>query len=195
MMKDTITQCINDSIETKKTVRDQLAGEIENSARIMIEALNSGNKVLICGNGGSAADAQHFAAELMVRFETERDALPAVALHCDSSNVTACGNDYGYDKVFERAVSGLGRTGDVLVAISTSGNSPNVMLAVDKAKSLGMKVIGLLGKDGGKMRGQNLDSALIVPSKTTARIQESHIMIIHIWCKLIDQHVNASKKS
>ncbi|MEK6960921.1 MAG: D-sedoheptulose 7-phosphate isomerase [Nanoarchaeota archaeon] len=189
-MKDTITQCINDSIETKKAVRDQLASEIEKSARIMIDALNSGNKILICGNGGSAADAQHFAAELMVRFEKERDALPAVALHCDSSNVTACGNDYGYDKVFERAVSGLGQARDVLVAISTSGNSPNVMLAVDKAKSIGMKVIGLLGKDGGKMNGQGLDSALIVPSKTTARIQESHITIIHIWCKLIDEHVN-----
>lgn len=190
MMKDTITQCINDSIETKKTVRDQLVGEIERSARIMIDALNSGNKILICGNGGSAADAQHFAAELMVRFEKERDALPAVALHCDSSNVTACGNDYGYDKVFERALLGLGRAGDVLVAISTSGNSPNVMLAVEKANSIGMKVIGLLGKDGGKMKSQKTDSIIVVPSKVTARIQESHIMIIHIWCKLIDEYVN-----
>lgn len=190
-MKDTITQCIDDSIETKKIVRDQLAGEIEKSARVLLDALNAGNKVLVCGNGGSAADAQHFAAELMVRFEKERGSLPAVALHCDSSNVTACGNDYGYDKVFERAVSGLGRAGDVLVAISTSGNSPNVMLAVDKANSLGMKVIGLLGKDGGKMKDQKMDAVLIVPSKMTSRIQESHITIIHIWCKIIDENVKA----
>ena len=168
-------------------MRDQLAPQIEQAARILISALNAGNKMLVCGNGGSAADAQHFAAELMVRFEGERNPLPAIALHCDTSNVTACGNDYGYDVVFERAVHGLGKPGDVLVAISTSGNSQNIIRAVDKANSMGLKVIGLLGKDGGKMKDQQMDVRLIVPSKNTARIQESHITIIHTLCKLIDE--------
>ena len=191
-MRDIINQCFTESIHTKTLVRDQLAGDIEKAARILIDALSRGNKMLVCGNGGSAADAQHFAAELMVRFEAERNPLPAVALHCDSSNVTACGNDYGYDFVFERAVHGLGKPGDVLVAISTSGNSPNVMRAVDKANELGLKVIGLLGKDGGKMKQQKMDVALIVPSTSTARIQESHITIIHTLCKLIDQGLKTS---
>lgn len=142
--------------------------------------------MLVCGNGGSAADAQHFATELMVRFERERNPLPAIALTCDSSNITAGGNDYGYDFVFERAVHGLGKPGDVLVAISTSGNSPNVIRAVNKANEMGIKVIGLLGKDGGKMKDQQMDVHLIVPSKSTARIQESHITIIHTLCRLID---------
>lgn len=143
--------------------------------------------MLVCGNGGSAADAQHFATELMVRFERERNPLPAIALHCDTSNVTACGNDYGYEYVFERAVWALGKPNDVLVAISTSGNSPNVMRAVTKAKEIGLHVIGLLGKDGGKMKDMNMDVKLIVPSNNTARIQESHITIIHTICKLIDE--------
>lgn len=185
-MRDVISQCFAESIKTKSLVAATLSGEIEQAARVLLESLKKGNKMLVCGNGGSAADAQHFAAELMVRFESERNPLPAVALHCDSSNVTACGNDYGYDHVFERAVWGLGKSGDVLVAISTSGNSPNVMRAVDKANSLGLKIIGLLGKDGGKMKDMKMDVKIIVPSTNTARIQESHITIIHTLCTLID---------
>ncbi len=184
-MQDIIKQQIQDSIKTKQEVLEKIVPEIEKSANILINALKNGKKVLVCGNGGSAADAQHFAAELIVRFETERKALPAIALTTDTSILTAGANDYGIDTLFSRQVEGLGAKGDVLVAISTSGNSPNVLKAIEAAKSKGMEVIGLTGRDGGKMK--SLPNCVIIPSQSTARVQESHIMTIHVWCKLVDQ--------
>ncbi len=184
-MQDIIKQQIQDSIKTKQEVLEKIVPEIEKSANILINALKNGKKVLVCGNGGSAADAQHFAAELIVRFETERKALPAIALTTDTSILTAGANDYGIDTLFSRQVEGLGAKGDVLVAISTSGNSPNVLKAIEAAKSQGMEVIGLTGRDGGKMK--SLPNCVIIPSQSTARVQESHIMIVHVWCKLVDQ--------
>jgi D-sedoheptulose 7-phosphate isomerase len=165
-----------------------LSREIADAADPMIEAVTAGNKLLICGNGGSAADAQHFAAELTGRFEKERRGLPGIALTTDTSALTAIGNDYGFERVFSRQVEALGREGDLLLAISTSGNSPNVLAAIESAQRLGMGVVGLTGGDGGKMNGL-CDHLVAIPSHRTARIQEMHISIIHIWCELIDEVV------
>jgi D-sedoheptulose 7-phosphate isomerase len=140
---------------------------------------------MICGNGGSASDAQHFAAEIVGRFEKERRAYPAVALSTDTSILTAVGNDYGYDEVFARQVDGLGRPGDVLLGISTSGGSQNVIRAVKRGKSLGLQTVGLLGKNGGALKGM-VDQAIVVESATTARIQETHIFILHYWAWQIE---------
>lgn len=187
-MRETITKSIQDSIETKQKVATILATQIEESAKIIINAVKQGKKVLVCGNGGSAADAQHFAAELVGRFEKERKPLPSIALNTNVSTLTAIGNDYGYDELFARQVDAFGQQGDVFVGISTSGKSPNILKAVDKAIAKGIHVITLGGKDGGTMT-QKKGTHLIVPSNSTPRIQESHIMIIHIWCKLIDDEV------
>ena len=147
---------------------------------------NNHGKLLICGNGGSAADSQHFAAELVGRFIKERRALPAIALTANSSNLTAIGNDFGFDKVFERQVEGLGKKEDLLVVISTSGNSENLVKAVKKAQEIGMDTIALLGKNGGKLKGM-CKNEIIVPSGDTQRIQEMHIFIIHLLCELIEE--------
>ena len=151
----------------------------------MIDTIHSGGCAFICGNGGSAADAQHFAAELTGRFERERRAWPAVALTTDTSALTAIGNDYGFDHVFSRQLEALGRPGDLLIAISTSGNSRNVLQAVAHAKANGIATIGLLGRDGGQL-AREVDHALVIPSERTARIQEMHILILHIWCEMLD---------
>ena len=161
---------------------------ILDSSEILINSLQGANKILICGNGGSAADSQHFAAELIGRFEKERDSLPAIALTTDTSILTAVGNDYGFDAVFERQVKGLGRKGDVLIGISTSGNSPNVIRAINQAKAQGVQTIGLLGKDGGKI-GQIVDIPVIVPHSVTARIQEVHLFILHYWASVIEKEL------
>ncbi len=184
-MQDIIKQQIQDSISAKQEVLAKLVPELEKTANTIIKALKNSSKILVCGNGGSAADSQHLAGELIVRFETERKALPAIALTTDTSILTAGANDYGIDTLFSRQVEGLGTKGDVLIAISTSGNSPNILKAIEAAKSKGMEVIGLTGKDGGKMKSLSIQN-IIIPSPTTARIQECHIMIIHTWCKLID---------
>ena len=152
---------------------------------IVTEALQRGNKVLLCGNGGSAADAQHIAAELTGRFKKERHPLPGIALTTDTSALTAIGNDYGFDQVFSRQVAALAKEGDVVVGISTSGNSLNVIYALETAKEMGCKAIGLSGKGGGKM-SDVCDLNIIVPSDDTARIQEMHILIGHILCQLVD---------
>jgi D-sedoheptulose 7-phosphate isomerase len=161
---------------------------IEKSAKVLVKALLAGNRILICGNGGSAADSQHFAAELIGRFEKERESLPAIALTTDTSILTAVGNDYGYDFVFEKQVKGLGRRGDVLVGISTSGNSSNVIRAVESAKKKEMPSIGMLGKDGGKLKDL-VDIPIIVPHNVTARIQEAHIFILHFWAAVIEREL------
>ena len=164
------------------------APEILRAARELTATIESGNKILICGNGGSAADAQHFAAELVGRFEKERASYPALALTTDSSALTAIGNDYGFERVFSRQVEGLGCKGDLLIAISTSGNSPNIHEAVRKATSMGIQTIGLLGKDGGGLKGE-VGCPVIVPHTRTARIQEAHGFILHFWACCVDETV------
>ena len=177
---------IQASIETKQRLLETEVATIEKMVQITLDCLRAGNKVLFCGNGGSAADSQHFAAEFVGRYEKERRSLPAIALTTDTSILTAVANDYSYDRVFERQVEGLGRKGDVLFAISTSGNSKNVIQGVRKAKTLGLYVIGFLGGDGGQLKSL-VDLPLVVPSKKTSRIQESHIMIGHILCECVDE--------
>jgi D-sedoheptulose 7-phosphate isomerase len=159
--------------------------EITHSAGQLAEAIRSGNKILICGNGGSAADAQHFAAEIVGRFQKKRRAWPAISLSTDTSILTAVGNDYSFANIFSRQVEGLARQGDILVGISTSGNSPNVVNAITTAKGLGAKTIGLLGGDGGKLREQ-ADLVVLVPSANPARIQETHIFVLHYWAEFIE---------
>lgn len=149
-------------------------------------ALANGNKILFCGNGGSAADAQHLSAELIGRFQKERRSLAAIALTTDTSILTAVGNDYGYDEIFARQVEGLGRQGDVIIGISTSGNSKNVVKAVEKARDTGMHTIALTGEGGGKL-AELCDITLAIPSKVTARIQEMHILVGHIICELLEE--------
>lgn len=164
---------------------EAIAEPLRMAGERLIHTIQSGGCAFICGNGGSAADAQHFAAELTGRFERERRAWPAIALTTDTSALTAIGNDYGFDQVFSRQLEALGRPGDLLIAISTSGNSPNVLQAVAHAKASGMVTMGLLGRDGGQL-AREVDHALIIPSQRTARIQEMHILILHIWCEMLD---------
>ncbi|MFN3913955.1 MAG: SIS domain-containing protein [Aquabacterium sp.] len=162
---------------------------VSEASTLMADAVKAGGKVMFCGNGGSAADSQHLAAELTGRFIKDRRPLAGLALSTDSSALTCIGNDYSFDEVFARQVMGLGRAGDVLVAISTSGNSRNVLRAVDEARALGIKVVGFLGRDGGALKPL-CDVAIVVPSQVTARIQEAHILIGHTLCGLIEQHLD-----
>lgn len=189
-MQESIKKELNESITVKTEIINTLVPKIEESAKLIISALKSGAKVMICGNGGSAADSQHFAAELISRFKKERASIPAIALTTDTSIITAIGNDYGFEKVFARQVEGLGKTGDILIGISTSGNSKNVIEVINAAKSKQIKTISLLGCGGGKI-GPISDVSIIVPSSNTPRIQESHITIIHILCGLIEQEMFA----
>ena len=158
---------------------------LENIAAEIISSIKNGNKIMICGNGGSAADAQHMAAEFINRFLKERKPLPAIALTTDTSNLTSIANDYSFDDVFLKQVEAIGRKGDVLIGISTSGNSYNVLKALDKAKSMGIKTVGFLGKDGGKIK-EICDLTLIVSSNSTPRIQEVHGFIIHVICEMVE---------
>jgi len=167
-------------------MENDLSDPIANAVQMLIDTFVSGNKLLVMGNGGSAADAQHFAAEMVGRFLMERRALPAIALTTDTSALTAIGNDYGFDKIFSRQVEALARPGDVVVGISTSGNSENISLALQSARKLGCRTIALLGRDGGKIRDL-VDIPLVIPSTTTPRIQEGHITVIHIMCDLLEK--------
>lgn len=185
-MESSIKNSLEKSIAVKKLVAETLAGSIAEAARSVIESLRGGGKVLFMGNGGSAADAQHLAAELVSRFLKERKALAAIALTTDTSILTAVGNDYGYDRVFERQVEALVRRGDVVVGISTSGNSENVWRGMRKAGELGAKTIGLLGCGGGKIKEKS-HIAITVPSDETPRIQEAHITIGHILCDEVEK--------
>ncbi len=169
-----------------------LAGEIERAGARMAETLSAGRKLLLCGNGGSAADSQHIAAELTGRFVRDRRALAAVALTTDTSALTSIANDYSFDEVFARQVMGLGTRGDCLIAISTSGHSRNVVRAVEAARAAGMRVIGLLGRDGGALRSQ-CDIPIVVPSDSTARIQEAHGFIGHTLCGLIESALDLGR--
>jgi D-sedoheptulose 7-phosphate isomerase len=183
----TVEEMIRSSIAVKEAlVADQkLVRTINDVAMAMISAFKADKKVLLCGNGGSAADAQHVAAELSGRFYFDRPPLFAEALHVNGSNLTAVANDYGYDEIFARGVRGAGRPGDVLIGISTSGNSPNVLRAVAAANEIGMVTVGMTGEAGGKM-SSSCRHLLNVPSRDTPRIQESHIMIGHILCEIVE---------
>lgn len=177
-----------DSAQLKLAAAQSLAGPIAAAVEAMCACLRAGGKVLACGNGGSAADAQHFAAELVNRFERERPPLAAVSLAADSSNLTSIANDYGYEQVFEKQVRALGRKGDVLLAISTSGNSPSVVAAMRAARELGLVTVALTGRGGGKM-GAALgagDVQVCVPHERTMRIQEVHLLVLHCLCDGID---------
>lgn len=166
----------------------ELAGPIEAARNLLVETIGSGGKILICGNGGSAADAQHFAAELIGRFEKERPSWPAMALTTDTSILTAIGNDYSFDDVFSRQVQGLGQAKDAFIGVSTSGNSENVLRAAAAAKTIGMQTIGLLGRDGGTIASQ-VDQPVVISHTTTARIQEAHIFILHYWAMQIEDQL------
>lgn len=179
---------ITDSLKAHIAVFERLLSEkeiIENCGKKIIETFQTGNKILICGNGGSAADAQHIAAEFVGRYETERRAFPAIALTTDTSALTALANDYGFERVFARQVEAHGKAGDLLIAVSTSGNSPNVNAAVMTARNLECKTIGLTGAAGKKLASL-CDVCILIPEKRTARIQEAHIAIAHIWCEMVD---------
>jgi len=180
-----LNKCLNEHIEVANKMKN-LLNLIKEAGDICIEALEKGNKIMLCGNGGSAADAQHIAAELSGRFKKERAPLAGVALTTDTSALTAISNDYGYEYVFSRQVEAIGKKGDILIAISTSGNSKNIINAINSAKRIGIKVITLIGKDGGEMKNLG-DINIIVPSNNTPRIQEMHIMIGHMICALIDE--------
>lgn len=182
---DKITASIRESIAVKEAVLKSLTAQIGSAAHMITASVKSTGKVLVFGNGGSAADSQHIAAELVGRFKKERKAIAAISLTTDTSILTALGNDYGYQSIFSRQVEAIGRPGDVAFGISTSGNSPNVIAALEKARSIGMKTIGMTGKGGGKM-SKCCDVLIAIPSDDTPRVQESHIMIAHIICDLVE---------
>lgn len=187
IMHKLIQNSIRESIALKQAVLadEAFLEKIDEAAQLLVHAFRNGNKALFCGNGGSAADAQHLAAELSGRFYTDRPPLYAEALHVNSSYITAVANDYGYEAVFARMVQAAGQKGDVLVALSTSGNSPNIQKAVETAQEKGMKIIGFTGETGGTMAA-SCDVLLNVPSTDTPRIQECHILIGHILCQYVE---------
>ena len=187
-IKQLIEQNFTESLAAKQKATDTIQPSVEKAINILTTAFKAGNKILICGNGGSAADSQHFAAEFTGRYEMERTPLPAIALTTDTSALTAIGNDYSFDVVFSKQVEALGTAGDVLLGISTSGNSGNVIKAMEVAHAKGMKIIALTGKDGGKI--DNLlkaeDVNICVPVNRTARIQEVHLLVLHTICDAVD---------
>ena len=183
-MQNEIKAMIHESIKTKELVQD-LAPQIEKAANLIIAALKNHKKILMAGNGGSASQAAHIAAEFVGRYKIERKSLPAIALTTDMSIITALSNDYSYEIVFERQLEALANAGDVFIALSTSGNSKNLIKAVETAKKLKVHAIGLLGNNGGKMKNTS-DVEIIVSSDNTPRIQEAHLMILHIICELIE---------
>lgn len=191
-----LKQHFDEGIELRSRMAQTLPGEIARAGEALASALKSGHKALACGNGGSAADSQHFAAELVGRFERERPGLPAIALTTDSSALTAIANDYDFDRVFSKQVEALGNAGDVLLAISTSGNSKNVVEAMKAAQARGLVVIALTGRDGGAMRKmvrQN-DFHLNVAHPRTMRVQEIHLLVVHCLCEVVDNVIFGEKK-
>jgi len=190
-MKASIIDLLQESVAVKQQYLNDSAEieKLEQLAQLCISALQQGNKILLAGNGGSASDAQHIAAELVGRFETQRPGLAAYALNTNASSMTAIANDFSYDHIFARQLQALGRKGDVFLGFSTSGNSPNVVNAIEQARSMGVSAIGLTGAGGGKM-AQLCDICLMVPSQRTARVQEVHICIGHILCGLIENHIS-----
>ena len=188
-----ISKIIQSSIDVKQQILKDgaLLQKIDNISDLITKAFKDGKRVYFCGNGGSAADAQHLAAEFSGRFYTDRDALPAEALHCNSSYLTAVANDYSYDMIYARLIKGIGQKGDFLVGLSTSGNSGNIIKAFEIAREKGIHTVGFTGDTGGKMKELS-DHLINVPSKDTPRIQESHIMLGHIICQLVEERYFAS---
>ncbi|MCA6499628.1 MAG: D-sedoheptulose 7-phosphate isomerase [Chitinophagaceae bacterium] len=189
-ISSTIAERINASIAVKQQILTDgtLLPIIESVVQVITSAFQQGNAVYFCGNGGSAADAQHLAAEFSGRFYKDRKALPSEALHCNTSYLTAVANDYSYDVIYARLIEGIAKKGDVLIGLSTSGNSANILRAFEKAAELGVITIGMTGASGGKMKGQ-CDYLINVPSSDTPRIQESHILIGHILCELTEKNI------
>ncbi len=185
--ENTITNSLKEHLSIFETLLNQTES-IEITGNIIINALKNGNKILLCGNGGSAADAQHIATEITGRFEVERSGYPAISLTTDSSALTAIANDYGFEKVFSRQVEAIAKKYDVVIGISTSGNSPNIIAAIMSAREIGCKTIGLTGETGKKL-ASICDSSILVPSSRTARIQEAHITIGHLWCEMVDKNL------
>ena len=189
-LKERIYQHFTDSIQTKHDAVELLAPHIEMAAQTIVQSLLNSNKVLSCGNGGSAGDAQHFSSEMLNRFERERPSLPAIALSTDTSTITSIANDYSYNEIFSKQIRALGQAGDILLAYTTSGNSGNIIDAIKAAHDRDMTVITVTGKDGGQLSSLSLlndqDIELRVPSNSTARIQETHLLITHCLCDLID---------
>jgi D-sedoheptulose 7-phosphate isomerase len=188
-----IIKSLTESSEVKLKMKDECMEQILSAVKLLADGFSEGKKLLLCGNGGSAADCQHIATELMIRLShnIQRPAMPAIALTTDTSNLTAGGNDIGFENVFARNVEGLGNEGDMLLAISTSGNSPNVIKAVEKAKEKNMKVIAFLGGSGGKLKDL-VHLPVIIPSANTQRIQEGHITAAHIICELLEEEIYGS---
>lgn len=189
-MKNYLKNEILASIETKQKLLEDtvLQDTVAEVAVLCVQRYREGKKTMLAGNGGSAADAQHIAAELVGRYGFDRPSIPSLALTTDTSNLTAIGNDYGYDQVFSRQVEGMGQQSDIFIGISTSGNSQNVVNAFESAKAMGITTVALVGRDGGTMRNM-ADYAIVVPSNATPRIQESHIMIGHILCDVIEKEL------
>lgn len=188
-MKEEIIKIIKESISVKQAILKSQVETIAKIADLVIECLKRGNKIILFGNGGSAADSQHIAAELVGRFKKDRRSLPAIALTTNTSIITAIANDYSYEEVFSKQIEGLAQKGDLIMGISTSGKAKNVIAGITKAKQLGLKTIGLTGCDGDKL-AKLADLSLIVPSEATARIQESHITIGHIICELVENKLS-----
>ena len=184
-IRSAVCREIEENVATNQELLKEMVNEIAEVGSLLIDRLNLGHKVMVFGNGGSAGDAQHFVAELVGRFRAERKPFAAIALTTNTSSLTAIGNDYGFDEVFARQLEGIGCAGDVAIAISTSGNSGNVVCAIETAKGLGMKTIALTGRTGGKIR-EIVDNCLCVPSDSTARIQEAHILIIHALSSIVE---------
>ncbi|MEK6943331.1 MAG: D-sedoheptulose 7-phosphate isomerase [Nanoarchaeota archaeon] len=190
-MEKIIKSMIEEGIDTKKKSM-KLAPQIREAANLVINTLKNKRKILLAGNGGSASQASHIAAEFTGRYKLERKGMPAISLSSDLSAITAIGNDYGFDAIFERQIEALGNEGDVLILLSTSGNSANIIKAAEKAKKMKIKIISLLGKNGGKMKNKS-DVEIIIPSDNTPRIQEAHIMIMHIICEIADEKLFGKK--
>ena len=190
-----VKQIFNDSIQTQITAADTLSGIIAKAGLLMVDALLNNHKILACGNGGSAADAQHFSAEMLNRFESERPSLPAIALTTDTSTITSIANDYHFNEIFSKQIKALGQSGDILLALSTSGNSKNVIEAIVAAHNRQMPVIALTGRDGGDIPPllNATDIEIRVPSESTARIQETHGIVIHCLCDIIDRQLFSAK--
>ena len=186
-----LNRAIQESFRTLESLRD-LQGEINAAAELVAQCLRAGNKLLVCGNGGSAADASHFATELVVRFAQNRRALPAICLTSDGGILTAAGNDYGFDEIFARQVAAFGLPGDVLVCLTTSGKSKNLVRALEEAKARNVKTIAFLGRDGGSTMGI-ADVDLLIKSESTARVQEAHQLLLHVLCEIIEAQMEDDK--
>jgi D-sedoheptulose 7-phosphate isomerase len=185
-LRRAVLAAFDESARVKRAFAETQADAVARAVEMLAGCFRAGGKVLLFGNGGSAADAQHIANEWTGRYRRERPALPAIALGANTSDLTAIGNDYGFERVFARLVQAHGRTGDVAIAISTSGNSPNVLAAVEEARARGLRTLGLTGRDGGKL-APLVELALVVPSERTDRIQESHTTVLHVLCELVDE--------